>query len=71
MFFINNRCITRKTIKFGFKLMLIYGVPPFWSPLVNFYLSRIEKKFVDLSSDKSFKFYTRYVDDVFFVFINN
>ena len=44
---------------------------PLGPPLANFYVSFIEDECIDFNSDIAPKFYSRYVDDVFSVFINS
>ena len=44
---------------------------PLGPPLANFYVSYIEEECIDFDSNISPDFYTRYVDDVFCVFINS
>ena len=44
---------------------------PLGPPLANFYVSYIEEECINFNCDYSPKFYTRYVDDVFSVFINH
>ena len=44
---------------------------PLGPPLANFYVSFIEDECINFNSDIAPKFYSRYVDDVFSVFINS
>ena len=43
---------------------------PLGPPLANFYVSHIEENCIDFNSDCAPRFYSRYVDDVFAVFID-
>ena len=44
---------------------------PLGPPLANFYVSYIEDECIDFNFDLAPEFYSRYVDDVFSVFINS
>ena len=44
---------------------------PLGPPLANFYVSHIEENCIDFNSDCAPRFYSRYVDDVFAVFIDS